>query len=493
MVKILLSHAWKKFTRSVSFEKELATTLFVGFFGLMIFGYAFLLGLGLERIVVKGLNQTNPVAFVNGLVLYYFGFEFMMRYFMQNLPVLDVQPYLHLPLKRSRLVHFLLIRSGMHLLNLMVLVLFTPFAFTAVATQHGTSVAWGWILSLWGLSMSLHYIVLIFKKGLDDTLIGFLVLVGIIGGFALADYYAWFKLSEVSAALFRFIIINPLSLVGIFALLVLMYAFNYIYFLRGLYPDELAASKGNTEVKSQDFAFLQNFGQVGEWVNLELKLILRNKRPRAILSLSAFFLLYGLIFYTQDKYTKDAAALLVFVSIFITGIFMINYGQMLFSWQGSHFDFTLTRPISLVQVVESKYWLLTSVTLICFLLSIPYVYFGWNILLLHLAAVLFNVGINVFVIMNLAMWEPKKIDLSKGSMFNQEGIGAAQWVMGIPILVAPYIFYLPLSLSGHTTLGIVAIGVAGLIGLAFRPRLLKYTTHRLASKRYSMAAGFRKE
>ena len=493
MVRILLSHIWKRFIRSVSFEKELATNIFLGFFALMIFGYALVLGFALEKIVVDGLHQPEPVTFVNGLLLYYFGFEFMLRYFMQNPPVLDVQPYLHLPMKRNGLVHFLLIRSEAHLLNILVPVLFAPFAFSVVAKQSGTSAAWIWLMSLWTLSICLHYIVLLFKKGLDDTLIGFLVLISILGGFALADYYQWFKLSEVSAALFTFIANAPTSLVGIGVFLALIYFFNYTYFLRGLYPDELAASKGSNEVREQDIAFLQSLGQIGEWVNLELKLILRNKRPRAILSLSAFFLLYGLIFYTQDKYTEGAPAFLVFIAIFITGIFMINYGQMLFSWQGSHFDFTLTRPISLTQVVESKYWLLTSVTVICFLLSIPYVYFGWNILLLHLAAVLFNIGINVFVIMNLAMWEPKKIDLNKGSMFNQEGIGAAQWVMGIPILLAPYLFYLPFSLTGHPILGIVAIAVAGLIGLALRPRLLKYTTQRLAAKRYAMAAGFRKD
>ena len=44
--------------------------------------------------------------------------------------------------------------------------------------------------------------------------------------------------------------------------------------------------------------------------------------------------------------------ILLFVGIFITGIFMINYGQMLFSWQGGHYDFTLTRPLSMRQYVE---------------------------------------------------------------------------------------------------------------------------------------------
>lgn len=492
MITTLLSHGWKKFKRSVAFEKELATHIFLGLIAIMVFGYAIALGFFLEKIITNGLNQPDSVAFVNGLLFYYFGFEFMLRYFMQSTPALDVQPYLHLPVSRRYLVHYMLIKSLLHLLNFLALVLFAPFAFTAVATQAGAS-AGVWLLSIYLISVCLHYIVLIFKKGLDDTILGFLLLTGALGIFALADYYQWFSISKVSAAGFEFILHHPATIISLLVLLIGIYYFNFTYFLRNMYSEELAPRKNSNESATQNWALLQNLGMLGEWVNLELKLILRNKRTRSLLMLSAFFLLYGLIFYTNKTYTQDLPGFLLFVAIFITGIFMINYGQFLFSWQSIHFDFTLTRPVSLAQVVESKYWLLSGVTVICFVLSIPYVYFGWNILLTHLAAALFNMGINVFVIMNLAMWNPKKIDLTKSSMMNHQGVGAAQWVMGIPVLLSPYVFYLPFSIAGYQTWGVIAVGVVGVIGLAFRTKLLSLTIKRLQARKYAIAAGFRKD
>ncbi|HNV27498.1 MAG TPA: DUF5687 family protein, partial [Cyclobacteriaceae bacterium] len=90
MVSTLLSHNWKKLLRSVSFTKELATAIFLGLLALMVVGYSLALGFALESIITKGLNQADSFQFLNGLLIYYFGFEFMMRYFMQNLPVLDV-------------------------------------------------------------------------------------------------------------------------------------------------------------------------------------------------------------------------------------------------------------------------------------------------------------------------------------------------------------------------------------------------------------------
>ena len=184
---------------------------------------------------------------------------------------------------------------------------------------------------------------------------------------------------------------------------------------------------------------------------------------------------------------------MLFAGVFVTGVFMINYGQFLFSWQAGHFDFTLTRPLSIRQYIESKYWLLVTVTFLCFLLSIPYVYFGWKILLVHFTVMLFNIGVNVYVIMNMAMWSPKKINLSKGGTLNYEGVGAAQWIMGIPILLGPYVLYLPFRWMGYPNIGLIMVGLAGVIGIVFRPYLLSLTAQRLASLKYKIASGFRQE
>jgi hypothetical protein len=161
MVTTLLSHSWKKLSRSVSFSKELTTTILLTLFGLMFLGYSLVLGFALDRIITNGLKQEDSFQFLNGLLLYYFVFEFMIRYFLQNLPVLDVQPYLHLPLKRSRIVHYLLVKSLSHGMNLLVFILFSPFAFTAIASRFGMASAFSWILTLGLISFCLHYLVLL--------------------------------------------------------------------------------------------------------------------------------------------------------------------------------------------------------------------------------------------------------------------------------------------------------------------------------------------
>ncbi|MBX2964809.1 MAG: hypothetical protein KF845_01600 [Cyclobacteriaceae bacterium] len=493
MIKFFLSHSWKKFSRSVSFGKEMTTTLFLAFLGVMLVGYALALGFGLNHIIIKGLKIDDSVTFLNGLLLYYFGFEFVLRFFFQTLPVLDAQPYLHLPVKKSGIVHYLLIKSMLNVINLLPLLLFAPFAFVAIAPVYGTLAAWIWLPGIWLTGIMFHYLVILFKKELDDSIWGLIILIGLFVLFGAIDYYGWFKLSDVSAFMFTAFITQPLFILIPIALSTGVYFLCYYFFRQGMYIEGMSRQKNDLYGVTKDISFLNSFGNIGAWINLELKLILRNKRPRNIFYLSLFFLSYGLAFYTRKQYAEDMPGFLLFVSTFVTGTFMINYGQFLFSWQGGHFDFTLTQPVSIRNYVEAKYWLLCSVTIICSVLSVPYVYFGWQILAMQLAAAAFNLGINVFIILNMAMWEPKKMDLKKSTVFNYQGVGAAQWLMGFPILLGPYVFYLPFSLTGYSNVGILAVGLAGVIGIVFRKKFLAITTNRLIEKRYVIAANFRKE
>jgi hypothetical protein len=492
MVTTFLDQSWKKFARSVSFSKDLATTLFLGFLALMISGYLLVFGFVLPHIITETFGQSDPVGFLHRFLLYYFLFEFILRYLLQNVPVLEIQPYLHLPIKRSSIIHFLLGKSVFHVLNCFILLILTPFAFTVVAQQFGQVTGISWIAGLWLISITIHYLVILYKVKLDDTFWGIVLLLGVFTALGVADFYGWFRLTEVSGQLFGVALTGPFFVLGSLFVTGLIYVTNYRVFWQSIYTDEFVRDTSPGFAHGKDFGFLKSLGLTGDWINLELKLILRNKRPRTILFLSVFFLSYGLVFYPNPRYTTDMAGFLLFVGIFVTGVFMINYGQYLFSWQANHFDFTLTRPVSIQQYLNSKYLMLAGITFLCFLLTIPYVYFGWKILLINGVMMLFNIGVNTFVLMNLAMWGPKKIDLTKGGAFNIQGVGAAQWVMGIPVFLGPYLFYLPFSLAGYPFAGIIAVGLAGLTGIIFKPYLISLTANRLENNKHRIAEGFRK-
>jgi hypothetical protein len=484
-----LSLIVKRFFRSPSFGKDIAIQIILGFIAVVVVGYFLILGFALEKIIINTLNQPNAVAFLNGLLVYYFIGEFIMRYFVQSLPTLELQPFLHLPIKRNKIVNFFLGVSLIQVINIFVFLLFSQFAFSSVAHEYGIRQAWIWLLSLWCISLILHYLVILAKvtsSKIEWKLFFIIVICSIIAG---ADYFARIKLSLVAEKFFNAILQGYTLIGALFLAIIFLHYIAYRTILKRFYPEELKV-KENQFSHSANFSSLQIFGETGTWMKIELKLIFRNKRTREVLFMSTMFLFQELILCYVMK-DRDYGVFLL-LGIACTGLFSGNYGQHAFSWQGDHFDFTLTQPTSLRSYVESKCWLLASMTGLWFIITVPLVYFGWEILFINLAGTLYNIGVNTFIVMNMAMLDTTKLSLRGGGALNYEGAGAAQWLIGIPFLFVPIIIYAPFSLMGYKELGVVTVGLIGLIGIILQKKIIDLTYKKFLDRRYTIASSFRK-
>ena len=53
--------------------------------------------------------------------------------------------------------------------------------------------------------------------------------------------------------------------------------------------------------------------------------------------MSFFFLFYGLFFFTQSIYIEKTPYILAFAAIFITGGFLLSFGQLVPSWDSEYY------------------------------------------------------------------------------------------------------------------------------------------------------------
>lgn len=489
MIKHLISHAWKEATRSPVWAKNLATNIFLGFMALILLSYVLLAGIFMTKILEETFPSQDPVQVINGIIIYYFGFEFILRFFLQNVPVLFIQPYLHLPIKKGRILHFMLRKSQLSVFNLIAILLFVPFALIELSNHFDSVAVFGWVVTIIGISMSNHFMTILFKKKLNDYPNLIFALAGVFAVLMGLDYFNLVSFSTISSGLFLFILEQPVFAAVPVVLSFVLYRLNYNYLRNNTYPDEISTAKKRNKIAG-DFAFLKRYGTIGQLIAVELKLILRHKRPRNTLFLSGMLLLYGLIFYPNPTYS-EFDFIFLFVGVFVTGIFFLNHGQFLLSWESGSFDFVLIRRASFRQYLEAKYWMFVAASGIAFVVSLAYGYFGINIIYFNLAAFLFNIGINIFCVMWIAMYKPKKIDLNRGAAFNYEGVGAAQFLIVLPIMVLPYVFYAPFAFTGNHDIGIAVTGLVGLIGFMFRDKILEKLTLHFSKKRHEIAAGFR--
>lgn len=491
MIYTLLQHQWKSFWRSRSAGRNLAMQIIIGFFVLYLTALAVFLGFSLDKILSEIAPGKDTILIFLGLILYYFAIDIITRFIMQDLPTLAVQPYLTQNIRRRKLVQFLNVRSLFSIFTLLPILLFLPFITTVISAKYGGLVSVAMIVTIVSITFFNHFLVLFIKRKsiLNQWwLIGFFVTILLVGA---ADYYHIFSLRDGSAGLFTTVLHIPALCFIFLALAAASWYNNSIFLRKNFYLENLEKSSG--EKKSSDYNWLQRFGSYGDLIGIDIKLILRNKRPRSLLLLSAILLLYGFFFFKPENFKADNLGTLLLGSIFITGAFMMSYGQFLFAWQSSHFDGIMAGNINIKTYIKSKLLLLTSFSTISLLLSLLYGFLSWKIIPILMASWLFNIGIHSVLTAFIGMRNYKGLDLSKGSSFNYQGTGAAQWLYSFIILLVGAVIYLPFALLINKWTGIAAIGILGLISFMMQDWWLTKITRQFKKYKYKMLDGFREK
>jgi hypothetical protein len=491
MFKHFISLQWKSFFRSASVGKSIGLKILMGFLALY-FAFIFLaLGFGLYPILKKTLPDADPLQVVNSFVIIWLAVEVFFRFFMQTLPVMDIKPLMTIPVKKGTVVHYVLLRAFVSFFNLMPLLGIIPFGIICITSgDYGTANMIGWIFAMFCLVMCANYANFIIKKKFAENIKGFLPFVAVGLVLALLEYFEVFKISEFVGQLMDTLVANPVWVLLPFILMLGLYFWNYNFLRTNFYLDSSLKAK-TTQATTTDLSWTRRFGDVGTFLQQDLKLIWRNKRPRTTVYLAFILLAYGLIFYPQDIYHKEMPAMFVFVGIFVTGIFMINFGQFIPSWDSSYFSMMMSQNIPLRKYLDSKIFLMTFSVVVLYILSTPYVYFGWHILWLNTACAIYNIGVNIPVLMYAGSFNRKRIDLEKSPFMNYQGTGAAQWLVSIPLMVLPLIIWY--VVYKFTSMGI-ASGVLfglGILGLLAKDALMKLVVNSYRKHKYAMINGFK--
>jgi hypothetical protein len=484
-----------KSIRSVSITRNLIGSVFVGLFVLLIIIYVLGLAFSMKLVIDKVFGSQDPVAFLNANLLNFFVIEFMYRFFLQKVPAFELAGFLHLPIKRATIVNYLLIRSVLTPFSLIVLILFTPFTLSELVPEYGKIGAYSWLFTVVFISWILHWLVLWFKTRFGDNMVSVLLLFafGIMN--SVLSYYDWFTPGLLLVPFFDQSLVSAWVPLLVISSSLFFYYVLFTFYYNNAYVEVLVKRSKGSYVNGS-IGFLSRFGIIGEMADVEWKLILRHKKSRSYLAISALFLFYGVLFYGDSglgSAQNSMEFMYVFVSTFITGVFMIQYGQLFLSWNSGTFDFYMSRPDGLSALIRGKYLLFVLISFVCLLLTVPYVFYGVDILIAHMALFLFNIGITIHLVVNLALWKPKPMNLNKGSFFNYEGIGLAQYLMVIPLVVVPYAIYFPFVYYFDHLIGLVALGVIGVAGIIFNEKLTQLAIDRLKRDKYFVSSSFRQE
>ena len=491
MVTTLLAHQWKSFWRSRNAGKSLAIQIFMGFLALYVLVLALSIGIFLEKFIAQTYPGKEPISVFCGFILYYFCFDILVRFLLQELPTLTIQPYLVQNIRRAQLIRFLNIRSLFTILNLLPVFIFIPFTIKTIAPQFGPLTASAFIISILGLIVFTHFLILYVKrKSIINSwwVVGFFLLITL---FIIGDYFQLFSFSNASTFIFGKMLRYPLlSLISI-VLAIASFINNYRFLLKNLFLEDIIA-KGKKK-EGTEYAFLNRFGTMGELIALDLKLILRNKRPRSIALMTIIFLFYGFIFYKPMYIQKEMWGFLLMGGVFLTGLFISNYGQFLFAWQSAHFDGMMAGNLSIKTYIKSKFLLFTIVCTVVLLLTSFYGFITWKIIIIQLVGYLYNVGIHTVIAIYFATRSYKGIDITKKGAFNFQGTGASQWIYSLIVFLVPAAIYLPFALLTTPWIGMIVLGTLGLISFLLQDWWTEILTKEFKKRKHRILEGFREK
>ena len=482
----LLIHQWKEYQRSTFWQKSLIVNILLGILGIYLLLNILVVGYFADNIIREIYKSGDVVVIYTGFLFYYFAFDLILRFLVQKLPILSIQPYLTLPIKKSTLLHYPLVKSLASFLNVVALLLILPFFVKVICVTHTISFCLAWIITVVSFIVTNNFLNFSIKKYFSKRPSIILILLPVVGTLIYLDisktilisHYFTTSLFYIAGSKWLFIIPIIVS--------ALAYYLGYSILKRNAYIEDRQIGLRRN---SGTFSFLSRYGETGLLMEIELKMIFRNQRPKSMLFIGLIYLGYGYLFYHNRSYNSDL--ILVFFGILMTSIFAIIYGQFSFSWEASFFDYYLANKISPSGYIRSKYLLFAVSSTLSYLVTLPYAFLNPKIVFINTAMLFYNIGISSVFILFFSTYNATRIDLGRSQFMNYQGLSYVQYLNMIPVMVFPVLIQLMFNWYANPQYGIYLIGLLGLIGILFNKYLVQLVTNQFKRRRYTMATDFK--
>ena len=477
--------------RHPMYEKNRFGKFFMYFMSIFWIGYLIFFGVSFARIFEKSSPNMEPYHILNSGLLFVLILDFVMRFPFQKTPTQEVKPYLLLPVKKNRLIDFLLIRSGLSSFNALWLFFFIPFAILSTIPRYFG--IWGIITYGIGIYLVMifnNYWFLLCRTLMRERIWWILLPIAVYGALGVLEFTLNDPISTFTMNLGEgFIEGNILAFLVVIFAIVIMWLINRAV-MSGLVYSEINKVE-DTKVRTiSEYKFLERYGEIGEYFRLELKMLFRNKRSRSSLrSIAIIVVLFSVALAFADVY--DGIFMKNFIGIYSFVAFGTIILTQIMGYEGSYLDGLMTRKESIYSLLKAKYYLYSLAVLIPFILMIPAMIMGKLTLLSAFAFAFFATGPVYFMLFQLAVYNNKTVPLNEGLTGRQSSGTGFQTLISFGAFGLPMIIFFSLdALFGE----VVGQWVLLIIGLAFTLTShiwIKNVYNRFMKRRYTNMEGFR--
>ncbi len=490
--KELRNHQWKAFRRHPMFERNMGVKIFM-FLMFGILGMEFLtFGFFLDKLLLEVGTYTRAIDAFNACLLYLFLGDFLIKFFFKRSSSMQIAPYLSLPVERNKLFDFLLVKEFSNVWNMYLLFLVVPFAFKSITPYYNVGTAFLYIIFIYLLCVANSFLVRIiddfFKRNFLLTLIPIAAVAAVFyTAFGLDVHFG--KYTQLMGE--ELLNNNVFFWLGLLLLMILLRIVSRSQMRGDLYRE----MQGVKEAKVQTFSslsFLDKFGDVGDAINMEIKMILRSKRLKNQLFSMVFMILYGFfLIYKMDDMIQHNLFFSVFWFTFMMGGLGLIMGQYLFMTESSSFDGFMARNYSMSKLLRAKYILYSAYAFVVALLLLIPVFQGKISLLLVVSAFFFVIGPIFCMIFQNAVYNKSPLDLFESGMFNWKGTSSSMLMITLITMFVPVVFIMIIGAVFSSTTAYYVMLVVGLAFTLTSNVWMEWTYKRFMKRRYKNMEGFR--
>ena len=462
------------------------------FLGIFWGAYLVLFGCIFPAMFKEMAPGMEPYHVFNKGMWFLFLADFGLRFMAQKLPSSEVKPYALLPVSKRDVLDCHLLLNGLSAYNLIWFLMLVPFGCLTLWKYFGILGLIGFLLGYLLLIVANGYLCSICRTLMNEHILWVLVPIVIYGGMVAGIFLPWkFNMAtlgmEWGEGFIQWEWPAFLAAVGVLALLFWLCRELQLRIV----DKEIARTKSTKLKRVNEYRFLDRFGEIGEYMRLEIKLITRNKVPKTQVRTGLLLMImFSVLLAFTDMYDNDFMRYFIAIYNFsVLGVMVLSQCMM---FEGNYLDGLMSRKESILSLLKAKYYLQCTVCIIPLLIMIAPVSQGKLNALDMLASFFITTGFVFFIMFQLAVYNKSTMNLNQKVMGRNS---TSNWFQSMLIFAG---FLLPviliMILNAIFTDKQVSVYILLGIGVAFtvlHPVWLRNVYTRFMKRRYTNMEGFR--
>ena len=418
--------------------------------------------------------------------------DFGMRFMTQQTPLMLVKPYLLTPISKYTAIECFLVNQVLNLGNLFWMVIFLPYVF----------IVWCGGLPFWtaiGMLLLLHFMVVVnsqwyllvrtlvnqsmFWWALPAAFYGLL-----IGPFFLLPDEILDKYTDFIEGM----VDHMNSLWWIFLLFAVLFVILFTinrYLQMHLVYDEISTKEKAKLKHVSQFTALDRFGQIGEYLKLELKSVMRNKAIRtrflqAVILPTMFSLCIAFLDIYKTSFERNFFCLYAFIFFGAANLVKIMCPE------GNYIDLLMVHKENILTLLRAKYYFYCAVLLLPLLITLIPVFTGKFTILMILAYLLTATGPVYFMLFQLAVWNKQSLPLNDKITGKNQMENKWQGIASMVAMFAPVILVLLLQAFFSENVAYITLIIIGAAFTLTESWWLRNIYRRMMKRRYVNLEGF---